>query len=222
MKKILAILLASLMLVACFAGCTKEEANNDNKVSDTDVVSNADVSSTDTDANDDAVVDTNVTSDTDAEDNTLGEGEYYAFVAIGADMTANDWAYSWAGEGTTDGVTATTANAKVGETFTIGIEFATPAVYTWYVAPCIIVGEGKTVDATVNAVRIDGKDVTADVDFNADSEGKTWWYENTGNYSDTECVRLAGGYNEWATKFIANSPADYSTIEYDITINSIA
>ncbi len=221
MKKILALLLASLMLVACFAGCSKDEAK-DNKVSDTDVVSTADVSDTDVSSTDTDVEDN--TDDTDVVDTdvALGDGEYYAFVAIGADKTANDWAYSWAGEGTTDGVTATTANAKVGETFTIGIEFETPAVYTWYVAPCIIVGEGKTVDATVNAVRIDGKDITADVDFNADSEGKTWWYENTGNYSDTECVRLAGGYNEWATKFIANSPADYSTIEYDITINSIA
>ncbi len=54
----------------------------------------------------------------------------------------------------------------------------------------------------------------------ADAEGKTWWTEGTGDYTAAQCIRLAGGYNEWATKYIAE-PAAFTTIEYTVTLNSV-
>ncbi len=163
--------------------------------------------------------------------NVTGDGDIYAFVAIGADNTASDWAYSWAGlkpEEVDDankipaGITANAVNAKIGEQFTISVATETPVYYTWYVCPTIIVGAGKTVDAEVVAVRVDGKDVTNLIDFAA---GDAWWYEDTGNYTEkngNQAVRLAGGYNEWGTKYTGESPAGYSLIEYDVIINSVA
>lgn len=156
--------------------------------------------------------------------NVEGDGDIYAFVAIGADNVKDDWAYQWAGDETAKpmGITANAVKAKVGEMFTISLELQGPAAYTWYVAPTLVVGADKTVDATVNAIRMDGVDVTADIDLAA---GDAWWYEDTGDYTTANgnpAVRLAGGYNEWGTKYIAESPAGYKTIEYDITINSIA
>lgn len=189
-------------------------------------------------AEEDTTTTQNPTPTTEGAINVTGDGEYYTFLAIGADNNKDDWYYSWAGVQKAEeeddsnkmppaGMTVEAVNAKIGEQFTISVKTETPVAYTWYVAPTIVVGADKTnVDAEVVAVRIDGKDVTDTINFAADE--KTWWYEDTGIYNKANndnkevAARLAGGYNEWGTKYIAESPAGYTSIEYDIIINGIA
>ena len=232
MKKILSLILASIMLVGCFgcfAGCSgKDDAP---AVSATDPVPSAsDVSATDESVVDEPVVDASATdvsaTDASATDmgvvNIEGDGEYFAFLAIGADKVSDtNWANSWAGEDTANaGVTASAAKVNAGDSFTLSVEFTDTVEKTWYLAPCIVVGEGKTVDATVTAVRLDGKDVTNLIDFTA---GDAVWYEGTGSYTAEECVRLGGGYNEWATQYLASDIlANYNKVEFDITLNAVA
>ncbi len=149
------------------------------------------------------------------------EEVYNLFVAYGGDKEAEgDWGWGFTGDWV-DGITPETASVKVGDTATVSLTFATPTVNSWYFAPCLVgTGAGTSIqdiDFTVTC-KIDGVEVP--VNMEADAEGKTWWAEGTGDYTADDCVRLAGGYNEWATKYI-DEPASFTTIEYTITLNSI-
>ena len=144
------------------------------------------------------------------------------FLAIGADAEADgDWGYQYYGNGASSNagdVTATDATAKVGDTVTIGVSFPTEVVYTWFMAPVLVAENAGNVDYTIDSVKIDGEDVTDKIDFSA---GKAFWYEGTGDYSDTQAVRLAGGYNEWGDKYITESPKGFKEITYTITLNAV-
>ena len=146
--------------------------------------------------------------------------EYTLFIAYGGDKEAeNDWGWQYYGSDV-EGITATNATIKSGETATISLTFATPNVNSWFFAPCLVgedVSSVSNVDFTI-VCKIDGVEVP--VNMEADAEGKTWWTEGTGDYTAEQCIRLAGGYNEWATKYIAE-PAGFTTIEYTITLNSV-
>lgn len=147
--------------------------------------------------------------------------EYDLFIAYGGDKEAeNDWGWGYTGSDV-EGITAVTSKIKVGETATVSLTFDTPTVNSWYFAPCLV-AENVTgigaVDFTVTC-KIDGEEVA--VDMAADEEGKTWWVEDTGDYTKESCIRLAGGYNEWATKYI-EEPASFTTIEYTITLNAVS
>ncbi|MBE5875938.1 MAG: hypothetical protein E7290_03505 [Lachnospiraceae bacterium] len=147
--------------------------------------------------------------------------EYKVFLAYGGDKESGDWGYQYYGEGAASNagdIKATDATIKVGETATIALEFATPVAYTWFMAPVITASGVVEADFDVQ-VLVDGKDITDTVNFAADD--KAFWAEATGDYTEEQCIRLAGGYNEWATKYIAESPAGVSKIEYVITANSI-
>ena len=147
--------------------------------------------------------------------------EFDLFIAYGGDKEAeNDWGWGYTGADV-DGITAVKEKIKVGETKTVSLTFDTPTVNSWYFAPCLVADDVTgigAVDFTVSC-KIDGKDVA--IDLAADADGKTWWTEDTGDYKATSCIRLAGGFNEWATKFIAE-PEAFSTIEYTITLNSVS
>lgn len=150
------------------------------------------------------------------------EDEYQMFLAIGADAKADDdWGYLYYGNGASSNagdVTATDATAKVGDTVTIGVSFPTEVIYTWFMAPVLVAENVGNVDYTIDSVKIDGEDVTDKIDFSA---GKAFWYEGTGDYSETQAVRLAGGYNEWGDKYMAESPKGFKEITYTITLNAV-
>ena len=147
---------------------------------------------------------------------------YGLMVAYGGDSDSADWGYQYYGDGAGSNageVTATNATIKVGETAKVGLEFPTPAKYTWFVAPTLVNATNVVeADFTVK-VFIDGEDVTDSVNFAADDKG--WWYEGTGDYTEEQAIRIAGGYNEWGKKYIAESPAGISKIEFEVTANSI-
>ncbi len=154
---------------------------------------------------------------------TIGESEevYTLFIAYGGDKEAeNDWGWGFTGDWA-DGIEPEVAYVKSGETATVSLTFATPTVNSWYFAPCLVgTGAGTSIqdiDFDITC-KIDGEEVAINMD--ADADGKTWWAEGTGDYSADDCIRLAGGYNEWATKYI-DEPAAFTTIEYTITLNSI-
>ena len=146
--------------------------------------------------------------------------EYELFIGYGGDKAAeNDW--GWVYEGVdVEGITAVKSTIKAGETATISLTFATPVVNSWWFAPCLV-GEDvslvSTVDFTV-VCKIDGVEVP--INMGAAEDGATWWTEGTGSYTGAQCIRLAGGYNEWGTKYI-EKPAGFTTIEYTITLNSV-
>ncbi|MCH5274980.1 MAG: hypothetical protein J1E65_04010 [Lachnospiraceae bacterium] len=147
------------------------------------------------------------------------EGEEFdMFIAIGADAEAeNDWGFQYYGEGADNvgDVVATNGELKSGETTTLTLEFPSPVVYTWFVAPCMIVDDSSAISAQSTfdiKVYLDGEE--ADVDLAA---GDAFWAEGTGPYAGEQCIRIAGGYNEWGTKYIAESPAGFSSISFEIT-----
>ena len=154
---------------------------------------------------------------------TESKDEYLLFLGYGGDKVAeNDWGWSYGGEETpAEGITAVTATVKSGDTATISLTFAGGTVNSWWFAPTLVgTGAGNlisTVDMDI-VCKIDGVEVP--VDMAADAEGKVFWSEGTGSYKAEDCVRLAGGYNEWATHYIAE-PGAFTTIEYTITFNSI-
>jgi len=143
---------------------------------------------------------------------------YTMFIAYGGDAAeSGDWGYGYAGPESDNAgdIEAVVETINVGETKTVSLTLPSECVYTWYMAP-VILAEGVTdLDATIT-VAIDGNDVTGDVDFAA---GDAWWYEGTGNYDETQAIRLAGGYNEWGTQYMS-SPV-FTTIEYTVTLNSL-
>lgn len=148
--------------------------------------------------------------------------EFEMFIAIGADAEAeNDWGLQYYGDGASDNVgdiVATNATAKVGDTVTIGLTMPTEVVYTWFMAPVLVAEGVGNVDYTIDSIKLDGEDILGNVDLAA---GDAWWYEGTGPYTSEQSIRLAGGFNEWGTKYMAESPAGFTSIEYTITINNI-
>ena len=150
------------------------------------------------------------------------EDEYQMFLAIGADAAAeNDWGYQFYGDGASGNVgdvTATTATAKVGDTVTIGLSFPSEVVYTWFIAPVMVAEGVGNVDYSIDSIMMDGTDVTDQVDFSA---GKAFWYEGTGDYTETQAIRLAGGYNEWGDKYMAEAPKGFKEITFTITLNAV-
>lgn len=141
--------------------------------------------------------------------------EYDMFVAFGGDAEAeNDWGLAYDGE-TETGCTATNAKIKVGETVTVGLEFENPVVYTWYTAPVILAENVAEADFTVK-VLIDGEEVAVDM-----TAGDNWWYEQTGGFTADQAIRIAGGYNEWGTRYLAESPSGFTKLEFEITANKI-
>ncbi len=150
-------------------------------------------------------------------------GEYEMFLAYGG---GSGWEYQYYGEGATDNsgdVVGTTAKATDGSTVTVGVTLPAAADQSWFWAPVLVVDDGAAniaVDYTIDKVTINGEDVTSQVDLSVSTNG-TNWAEGTGNYTETQAVRLCGGYNEWADKFIPTAPADITEIMYTITINSV-
>ena len=149
--------------------------------------------------------------------------EYYLFLGYGGDKAAeNDWGWGYGGEETAnEGITAVTAKVKSGDTVTISLTFATPTVNSWWFAPTLVGTNAGTLISTVDmdiVCKIDGVEVP--VNMEADAEGKVFWSEGTGSFVAEDCVRLAGGYNEWGTHYI-EEPGAFTTIEYTITFNSI-
>lgn len=151
------------------------------------------------------------------------EDEYLMYLAYGGDAAEeNDWGLQYYGDGAASNkgdVVGTTAMAKVGDTVTIGVKFPAANHYTWFMAPVIVAEGVSNVDYTIDKVTIDGEDVTSKIDLSLGE--KAWWYEGTGDYTDTQAIRLKGGYNEWADKYLAESPAGVTEITYTITIKDI-
>ena len=152
------------------------------------------------------------------------EDEYLVFIALGADSTEEgaSWDVQYYGpehSGNSANVEAVTATIKNGETATVSLTVPT-IKYTWFLAPCVVVGDKVLADTSAFdfTVSIDGKDVTDTVNKEA---GVPFWYEATGDYTDTQCVRLGAGYNEWGDKYMAESPTGFTKIEYTITLNLV-
>jgi hypothetical protein len=92
--------------------------------------------------------------------------------------------------------------------------FDEPVPNVWFYAPVIVAENVVSADFTIEEY-IDGTQV--DIDTTA---GDAWWYEGTGEYDDTQAIRLAGGYNEWGTQYVAE-PSGFTEIKFVITANSI-
>lgn len=140
---------------------------------------------------------------------------YRVFVAFGGDAAEeNDWGLSYAGGDVSGDITVTDGEIKVGDTVTVGLEFAEPVVNVWYVAPTIIAEKVVSADFDVK-VLIDGEEVDADL-----TAGDNWWYEETGDFGKDQAIRVAGGFNEWGTQYISE-PSGFKKLEFQITANSI-
>ena len=146
------------------------------------------------------------------------------FIAYGGDRAeSNDWGYEYYGADTekSAGITSVKETIAVGETKTISLTFENAAVYSWFFAPCLVADDISwigDVDFDITC-KVNGEEVA--INMEADSQGRTWWTEGTGDYSGTQCIRLAGGYNEWGAQFIAQ-PTGLTTIEYTVTLNAVA
>ena len=148
----------------------------------------------------------------------LSEESYPAFIAFGGDVEEGDWGFQYYGDGAgsnSGDIVATNGEVKSGETTTLTLEFPSEVYYTWFVAPCFVVEDASKVspESTFDVkVFLDGEEVTTDV-----STGKSCWAEGTGDYDETKCVRIGGGYNEWGDKYLAESPKGFKTITFEIT-----
>lgn len=150
---------------------------------------------------------------------TLSEESYFAFIAFGGDLAAdNDWGLQYYGDGAGSNagdIVATNGEIKSGETTTLTLEFPSEVFYTWFTAPCFVVDDASAVspDSTFEVkVLLDGEEVATDL-----SAGKSCWAEGTGDYSEAQCVRIGGGYNEWGDKYLAESPKGFTTLTFEIT-----
>ncbi len=158
-----------------------------------------------------------------AGDLTESTEEYDVFLAFGGDASdSGDWGYGYYGPGADNAgdIVATDAKITSGGTATVSLEFPSPVIYTWFVAPVICASDIAEADFSVQ-VLVDGEDITDTIDMTA---GDNWWTEDTGAYTaenGNQPIRVAGGYNEWGTRYIAESPAGFSKIEFVITANSI-
>ena len=143
------------------------------------------------------------------------------FIAFGGDKAeAGDWAYGYYGSDI-EGVTADYTSISVGETVTVSLTLDPAALTTYFFAPCLVADDVTWVgdiDFDITC-KINGQD--APIDMAADAKGRTWWTEGTGDYTGTQCIRLAGGYNEWATKYVQLPAENIYSIEYTITLNAV-
>ncbi len=141
----------------------------------------------------------------------LSTEEYDVFIGMNGDYTADgDWGAGYDGTADVDGITAVNGKLKSGETTTISLTFDQTVVSTWWCAPCMVIEDPTTLapNSTFDIkVYIDDVEVTPDFTL-----GDMFWAEGTGNAT----VRLAGGYNEWGTQYIAK-PVNYKKITYEIT-----
>ncbi len=150
------------------------------------------------------------------------EAGYTMFLAFGGESEAGagTWDMCWANDtGYAGELVPTVATVTEGTTATIGITFPTAVYHTYYMAPAILASGVEELEYTIESVKLDGVDVLGDIDLTVGD--KEWWYEATGEFSDTEAIRLKGGYNDWAAQAFAESPAGFTTIEYTITINKL-
>ena len=145
------------------------------------------------------------------------------FIAIGAENAAGAWDMCWANEAdNASGIEATVEKISVGETVTLKLVMPNEVTKTYYFAPTMVVSGVGALDATVSSMKFDGEEYISEVDFNVNPDKALWWYEGTGNYSAEETIRLAGGYNEWAEKYLANVPTGWTEMEITVTLNSIS
>ena len=143
------------------------------------------------------------------------EEKYRIFASFGGDRNKKgDWEYQFYGGAYPEGMSGSEAEIGVGDTVTVSISFDKKPVNVWCTCP-ILIGEGiKDAEFTVKTF-INGKEVKVNSDA-----GPIYWYESSGIFSETEAVRLYGGYNEWGTKYI-KSPSKVTEIAYEITAVSI-
>ena len=147
------------------------------------------------------------------------DGEFSAFIAIGADKEADgDWGYGFTStdpKAAGEGITAVTKEGiKVGDTFTVSLEFEPETLGVWYMAPVLLAENIGALEADI-ACKINDEDVA--IDFTKDE--KLFWYEETGDYTADQAIRLAGGYNEWGTAYI-EKPTGIKKVEYTVTVKS--
>jgi len=152
-------------------------------------------------------------------------GEFQMFLGMDGDMeVSNDWLFSWANSSTDKGnVTGNVVTAKVGDTVTLSLNFPTPVLHTWWIAPILVVDTAVQQDIawvnyTIDSLKIDGVDVTDTIDYSKAT--KAWSYEGSADWPVTKTIRLSGGYNEWGDQVIA-SPSGCKSIEYTITITGL-
>ena len=155
---------------------------------------------------------------------TKYEGDMTVFLAMQGDVSASGaWDATFA-NGSTDvaGIVPTmVTNAKSGDTITIGLSFPDPVLYTWWLAPVVLLNDAPadkvtTLDYTIDKITVDGLEVVPDLTIGTDK----FWYEGTADWTDTQAIRLMGGYNEWANQYIA-SPQNYNEIMYTITLGDV-
>ena len=150
-----------------------------------------------------------------AVEEVLSEESYPAFIAFGGDKEAeNDWGFGYYG-GDAGDIVATNGEIKSGETTTLSLEFPSEVFYTWFTAPCFIVEDSSVIskNSTFDVkVFLDGEEVAVDL-----AAGDACWAEATGDYPVEQCMRIAGGYNEWGTKYLAESPKGFTTLTFEIT-----
>ena len=145
------------------------------------------------------------------------------FIAIGAENVAGAWDLCWANEAeNASGIEATVEKISVGETVTLKVVMPSEVTKTWYFAPTLVASGVGELDATISSMKFDGEEFIQEVDFNVNPDKALWWYEGTGEFSAEEAIRLAGGYNEWAEKYLANVPTGWTEMEITVTLNSIA
>lgn len=150
------------------------------------------------------------------------EGTFDAFVmVIGDAYAADDWGAQYMGRrnpGNTDNVIkAVDGREEVsGEQFVLSVQFDVPVIHTWVMVPCLCLYDTK-IDCEASSaeikVFIDGEEITDTVDFDA---GPVIWAEAGGKGGT---YRLAGGYDEWATQYIKESPTGFCQVRYEITVD---
>ncbi|MED9905188.1 MAG: zinc-ribbon domain-containing protein [Lachnospiraceae bacterium] len=149
----------------------------------------------------------------------LSGESYPAFIAFGGDAAAeNDWGFQYYGDGASTNlgeIVATNGELKNGETTTLTLEFPSEVFYTWFTAPCFVAEDASVIspESTFEVkVFLDGEEIATDL-----FAGKTCWAQGTGDYADTQCVRICGGYNEWGDKYLAESPKGFKILTFEIT-----
>lgn len=142
--------------------------------------------------------------------------EYRVFLSFGGDRAkSKDWQYQYTGGEASPGMEVTDGLLRVGETTSVSIHFDEPVLTTWQVEPVLLGTNIISAEFSVQ-VYIDGKEVQI-----PEGAGAENWYEATGRYTDAQALRIGGGYNEWARKYIAKAPSGYQEILFVITANSI-
>ena len=169
MKKILAIILASLMLVACFAGCAKENTTNDDTASATDVVSAADVSSTDADVED--TTDEVVEDTADVVEDTTTAGAAVAYIMYADESWTNQYWY----DGNEYAFTAENVEITGEGDYVVGLSIDTPAMGLAFTALGIDGGEAAFPNYcfTITAMTVNGELIAFNKPYTSSDDGAT-------------------------------------------------